>query len=320
MAFQEDFKDEDKKLGQPVSAPSYVGAGMPGAGAGVASPSSAASQRGGSGFVNLIDYVKANEGQGAKMAGDVVRPISQDMVTTNARQGQLQGQASGVQFNDDKDYSGLLDSVTKQQDAIKRVTGKVDALAQPYSLEEGLRSAYGQDRRYTRGQNTLDSFIAGSGDGKDVLGQAVAGFGKLNLAKRNEDLLNSLKSLGARPKPIAIEKKVVTSDGSKNSAGWNDWRTKGGQRIDDFINNNKGPLSVVTTQEPLNNLVDSTTVSGGTSGVIGSTNQINMVPGKYAIDTVQQLNEKGRVAEQTEKQKAAQRAKIMADSDYKRGY
>ena len=313
MAFQEDFKDENKQPGQPISAPSYVGAGVPGAGAGSASPSSAASQRGGSGFVNLIDYVKANEGQGPRMAGDVVRPISQDMVTTNARQGQLQGLSEGIKYNTDKGYNSLLDSVTKQQDAIKRVTGKVDALSQPSSLEEGLKSAYGgPERRYTQGQNTLDSFIAGSGGGKEVLGQTVAGFGKLDLARRNEDLLNNLRSL----KPAAVKpKESVVTSAPPTLTGEGKPATNV-EQYTDFTPNNF-IFSPDVTQKPLNIGVEKGTEKAPNT-ILGGTSK-GYVPrvGEAQITTLDQVNRQGPVSAQTEQQKAAQRAKIqLGSNDY----
>lgn len=303
MAFQEDFKDENKPVGQPVSSPSYVGAGVPGSGAGTSNPTSAAPQRGGSGFVNLIDYVKANEGQGGRMAGDVVNPIVKDMVSANVDQNKLQARSQGIVFNNDPRYKELLEGVSGQDNAIKGIAQNVNALKEPSSLEPALKSIYGNDRRYTQGQNTLDAFITRAGGGQGIINSTVSGFDKLNLAKRNSDLMEYLKGLTDPPKPV--EAPVVTSAPPKAAIE---------QYIDPVPANISGTLPWDVTQKPLNTgVTQDTKVPAKT--ILGAPNNasIEKAPGKLIVGTAAQENAKGPV-NFSDAQKAKQSVKLAPKS------
>lgn len=206
MAIKNNLQDdelEQQQQGQGLNTSgtqSIADAAGPGAVNGPTAPT-------GSGFVNLDQYLKANDGSGAKLAGDATADLASqttDYTKTAANTAQQATTDYTKTANDAKAQSanlqqGIANDANGNATAASKFLG-VNYTAPDYTKTTGdlaakagtlndnlkqvddsdyqkglLQSAYGKNQPYTSGFGALDSFlINGSQDGRDAIG-AVKG-------------------------------------------------------------------------------------------------------------------------------------------------
>lgn len=196
-------EEKDKQAGgsQTQEQTLSTGSGFA-AGTGASGQSGAGSGQGRSGFVNLQDYLKANEGENAtKMAGDVSGNIAQSVndykATADKAVTDISAKADGATIRSDvglidkakNNLSGVITSdadrasmeagrqkytgPTAQQatddyaaavtPAKTKAKGKISATNDFAGTGALLRDTYTQpERTYTKGENSLDNFIVGA--------------------------------------------------------------------------------------------------------------------------------------------------------------
>lgn len=220
MAYQENFLDDEKNKqatdegGQVLSSGNDTGSSMPGSQ--TASGSTPTSTDKGSGFTNLSQYVNANADQAKGMAEKVTGSLRQQLadvpgqVSSFGQTAQKTAQANTINKNAPlegalKTNPGVLaqDQWNKNFQAqtagykgpndvtslagyndignkINRLDTAVKDTENPLNIGQQLRDAYNRDN-YTAGQNTLDNFLATSGEGAKSLANLRNDYSKLNL-------------------------------------------------------------------------------------------------------------------------------------------
>ncbi len=205
MAYVQDFSNDQEKEKQVPGSDGQLLSEQSGS-IGPESGAAAApeGQTRGSGYMNLSEYAKANEGSSADIANRVVEPVRKSTQeaknASSAYQSNLGG-VSGVKQNQQlqstiqsspqalaekqwqdlfksqtsgyqgpqsaSDIGGYQDLVSKYQKAQQDQAN----LNNPGNLTAAVKSAYGTPQ-YTQGENALDAFLAGSGKGAEVLSSA----------------------------------------------------------------------------------------------------------------------------------------------------
>lgn len=210
MAYQQSFNDdeENQQPGQNgsetvLSSESSAISSNPAASS---APTSAKKPKG-SGYTNLSQYVDANKSQAAGMAEKVTGGINENLQNTQ-HMGQQYGQyikesADQATVKD----SGLVDTIKNNPQKLneqvwkdyykkqtqgykgpqaaesgaqyqkidsqyKNIDGQVKALDTNEGRYQAAQNAFSKtDQNYNRGENLLDSFLLGTGEGSNVLGQ-----------------------------------------------------------------------------------------------------------------------------------------------------
>lgn len=229
MAYQENFLDKDKEQatdegGQVLSSGNDTGSSMPGSQ--TASGSTPSSTDKGSGFTNLSQYVNANADQSKGMAEKVTGSLRQQLadvpnkVSQFGQAAQQTAQANTVNKNQPiesalqknpgilaekqwqdtfnqqtKGYQGPSDvsSLAGYNDIgnqINKLGTDVKNTENPMNIGQQLRDAYNRDN-YTAGQNTLDSFLATSGEGAKSLANLRNDYSKLNLPQNWQNTITA---------------------------------------------------------------------------------------------------------------------------------
>jgi hypothetical protein len=165
------------------------------------------------GFVNLQQYVDANQGTGAKMATDATKDLSNQVTSygqnaTDTVNGAKSGFASASRDDEAKKITGGLakDANGTYGQASKYLSsgysgpqasdytgtlgaskdtlnGQLNGVDKQSNQQDLLRNAYGSNGQYSNGFGQLDSFlIGGQQEGRDVINGVKAKTGDVNTA------------------------------------------------------------------------------------------------------------------------------------------
>lgn len=207
MAYLSNPLEDDKKQQAQAGTPSTSGVidsstGGVGAPGGAPAANGADQRTPGTGFVNLQSYLNANQGEGARMANDINKPLASeaDAYKGNAQSAvadqtkALQSQTgadkvgtlkSGVLSNPtatlqsardflgsgNVDTSGATNAKAGLQASQKSLDDRLSKVTDPGTQITNLNQAYGKSGSpYTQGFSTLDQFLVnGSEDGRGAL-------------------------------------------------------------------------------------------------------------------------------------------------------
>jgi hypothetical protein len=154
--------EEDKRRDQKAPTVAAPAAGGPAFGAAGAAPAPAPSRAGGgSGFINLSEYMRANQGAGDQMAAGLADKISGQVGQFQGQYGQLLGEARRSSAPSLHDVNPALYRQAQQLGA------EAAAGARHSQTAEGvgalLGQAYGTSGGYGSGMQGFDAFLTRSG-------------------------------------------------------------------------------------------------------------------------------------------------------------
>lgn len=228
MAYQESYTDDENKTKDPSgqSLTSSETVVNPGASSTSSTPSAGASPaqaNSGSGWTNLSNYVDANKQQASDMADSVVGGIDTGAKQNTANESafgsdlgnQIQqgtAKAQGLNQNPINDvnawtdnykkatagYQGPTDITTDSRfgdinNSVAKTGQQVQALNSNAGRAQTAQDTFGKlDNNYTQGENTLDSFLLGSGDAGKKLQDYSTSYNASNPAGAWSNLMTSL--------------------------------------------------------------------------------------------------------------------------------
>lgn len=266
MAYQQDYLDDENdkskwETAQPQDSGDVISpSNSISSNGGTSSPQSSSPQPG-TGFTNLSKYVDANKEQSSDMAGGITSDIQNNVnktksnasdfekasnslldsskVTDNGAIGQLNdpnANFSDLNFqnnykNNIKGWKGpnQIEDLSGYSDLSKEF-GKnaqdVKYLDTPGSIMNLTKEKYGKNTPYTQGENTLDSFLIGSGAGADTLGKFKSSYSQQNPEGSFQNLADMLGKHLTSAKETSEKTKADTEGALKSALGSYDTKFK----------------------------------------------------------------------------------------------